>query len=227
MTRKIKRRYSINKAIWYTMYGEITIYNIRQYWIEDTKFVKFVIKSWMITNMEIPKPFVPTLRYWFEGDPRLSVWTMSLCPRTKYVCPPPSLSSSLVAALWQCHVVSVPPCMFSFNIIFARADKTQPRYVTNTCSLVNLSHIYTTSLGAHILLLRVCIRFVGPHLRNYGWNTMNYIHIPFGGASSSNNDLPYMRSNQGWEPTISWSNLSPPSELSDVQLPLFHLTQTL
>ena len=180
MTRKIKRRYSINKAIWYTMYGEITIYNIRQYWIEDTKFVKFVIKSWMITNMEIPKPFVPTLRYWFEGDPRLSVWTMSLCPRTKYVCPPPSLSSSLVAPLCQCLVscISVFLCRNSCNNILARGDKIQPpRYMHVPSSLVHLAQPYTTSLGTHNMLFRVYVKYTIPYLQDpkiIQWTTSTY-----------------------------------------------------
>ena len=100
-------------------------------------------------------------------------------------------------------------------------------YMTDTCSLVNLTHTYTTSFGAHNLLMWVCIRFDGSYLQYYRWDTMNYIHIPFGGASSSNDALHCMQSNRGWETTIAWSNLSPPSTLSDVQLLCCLLTKIL
>ena len=114
--------------------------------------------------------------------------------------PHPPLSSSLVAPLCQCLVscISVFLCRNSCNNILARGDKIQPpRYMHVPSSLVHLAQPYTMSLGTHNLLLRVCVRFVGPYLQEYRENTMNYIHIPFGGASSSNDALHCMQSNRG------------------------------
>ena len=139
--------------------------------------------------------------------------------------PPPPQSSSLAMGLCQCHVsfVSVAQCLISFDTIFACTGKTQAQSMTDTCSLMNVVHTYTMSWE----LTKLCIRFVGPYLQNYRWNTMNYIHIPFGGVSSLNDAMPCMGSNWGWETTIGCSNLSPPPKLSYVQLLLCLLTKTL
>ena len=132
---------------------------------------------------------------------------------------PPPPSPSLVATLYQCHVscASVFPCRISCDTILEICGKTQPRYMHGPCSLVHLVQPYTTSLEPHNHLLRVCVRFVRPYLQEDRDNTTNYIHIPFGGASSLNDTMPCMGSILG-ETDITWSNLSPPSDMSNVQL---------
>ena len=142
---------------------------------------------------------------WFRGpwiswaiSSAHSYWSMP----SEY--PPPPLSTSIMATLFPFHVhhVNVFPFPIICDSTLARGGNTQPRYMHEPCSLVNLVHTYPTSLGDDNIMLRVCIRFVGPYLQNYWWNTMSYIHITFCRASSSNDVVPYMGSNQGWEITI-------------------------